>query len=265
MGIGDGGENFVAHDQAPAGFLGGGFGFCDNCGDALADETERSVQDQCVVRIVGGDLVAAGGEVPGRGVLPREDAVDAGHDLCGLPVDGDDVGMGVGGAQQLHVEQAVDGLIQREACLAGDDCHGVRCGDVAAAGRAGLRDLGGLAAGDGVGDGAVAGAAAEIALQSDGQIVLLGLVQRGCGHHHAGGAKAALEGLGREEGLLHRVQGFCAGQAADRGDGSAFGTEGGEEATMHGLPIDMDGAGAAIAGVAAFFNAEMPHAAQERP
>ncbi len=33
---------------------------------------------------------------------------------------------------------------------------------------------------------------------------------------------------------------------------------------MHGLPVDMHGAGAAIAGVATLFHAEMAHAAEER-
>ena len=34
---------------------------------------------------------------------------------------------------------------------------------------------------------------------------------------------------------------------------------------MHGLPVHMHGAGAAIAGIAALFHPEMAHAAQKRP
>ena len=89
----------------------------------------------------------------------------AGQALCGVRVDGDDAGMGMRGSQQFHVEQTIHGLIQGETCLARDNCHCGRCRDVAAAGRAGSRDVDGLAAGDGVGDGAIAGTAAQIALQ----------------------------------------------------------------------------------------------------
>ncbi len=57
-----------------------------------------------------------------------------------------------------------------------------------------------------VGDRAVAGAAAEIALERARQVGPLRLVEGGHGHDHAGGAEAALEALRVQEGLLHRVQ-----------------------------------------------------------
>ena len=59
---------------------------------------------------------------------------------------------------------------------------------------------------DRIGDGAIAGTAAEVALQCGWQVGLLALVQRRRRHDHSGGAEAALEPLRVEEGLLHRVK-----------------------------------------------------------
>ena len=64
-----------------------------------------------------------------------------------------------------------------------------------------------LVAADGILDGPVSGAAAEIALEVAGQVFLLLLVERGGRHHHAGGAESALESLAVQELLLHRVEG----------------------------------------------------------
>ena len=55
-------------------------------------------------------------------------------------------------------------------------------------------------------DRAIAGAAAEIALQRRAEILPLRLVQARGGQDHAGGAEAALESLRVEKGLLHRMQ-----------------------------------------------------------
>ena len=61
--------------------------------------------------------------------------------------------------------------IQRVARAAGDDDRGrPGAGDVAAQRLAGLDILDVLHAGDGIGDGAIAGAAAQIALQRDRQV-----------------------------------------------------------------------------------------------
>jgi hypothetical protein len=48
----------------------------------------------------------------------------------------------------------------------------------------------------------------------------------------------------------------------DGGDGMAVGAEGRDDAAMHRLAVDQHGAGAAVAGVAAFLDAEMPELAQ---
>ena len=44
----------------------------------------------------------------------------------------------------------------------------------------------------------------------------------------------------------------------------AVGAEGGDQAAMHRLAVDQHGAGAAVAGVAALLDAEVPEFAQER-
>ena len=45
----------------------------------------------------------------------------------------------------------------------------------------------------------------------------------------------------------------------------SFRAEGGDQATMHRLAVEQHGTGAAVAGVAAFLDAEMSEFAQERP
>ena len=99
-------------------------------------------------------------------------------------------------------------------------------------------------------------AAAEIALEAEGQILLLLIAQAGGGHDHSRRAKTALEGLRIEKRLLHGMQISIAGQALDGGDFAALGPIGGHKAAMDGFAIKPDGAGAAIAGVAAFLHAE---------
>ena len=117
---------------------------------------------------------------------------------------------------------------------------------------------------DRIGDRAIAGAAAEIAFERARQIVALRLVERGGGHDHAGGAEAALKALRIEKGLLHRMQAVRrAGEPFDRRDAAPLGAERRHEAAMHGLAVEMDGAGAAIAGIAAFLDAEPAELAQE--
>ena len=90
-----------------------------------------------------------------------------------------------------------------------------------------------------------------------------GLVQRGAGQDHAGGAESALKSLRIQKGLLHRMDGGVAGKALDGGHGVAFGTECRNQAAMHRLVVEQHGAGAAIAGIAALLDAEMPELAQE--
>jgi hypothetical protein len=80
-------------------------------------------------------------------------------------------------------------------------------------------------AGDCVGNRAVAGTAAEIAFERPRQRGALRLIQAGGRHDHAGGAKAALKPLGRQELRLHWVQrAILRRQSLDRGDLLSLGT-----------------------------------------
>ena len=167
-------------------------------------------------------------------------------------------------AQHLDVQQAFDRRIERVARRA---AHHLRAGgrrQAAAEGGAGAGVLDiGLAV-ERVLDRAIAGAAADIALQRSAEILPLRLVQRGAGQDHAGGAEAALESLRIEKRLLHRMGAAVGRQTLDGGDGVAVGAEGRDQAAMHRLAVDQHGAGAAVAGVAAFLDAEMAELAQER-
>ena len=53
-------------------------------------------------------------------------------------------------------------------------------------------------------------------------------------------------------------------KALDGGDVAALGAERRDQAAMHRLAVEQHGAGAAVAGVAAFLDAEMAELAQER-
>ena len=79
-----------------------------------------------------------------------------------------------------------------------------------------------------------------------------------------GGAEPALKRLRIEKRLLHRMRAAVGREAFDGGDGMAVGAEGRDQAAVHRLAVDQHGAGAAVAGVAAFLDAEMPELAQER-
>ena len=112
-------------------------------------------------------------------------------------------------------------------------------------------------------DGAVAGAAAEVALERAGRSWRCASFSDGRGHDHAGGAEAALEALRVEERLLHRVQLAVAGEALDGGDLAA--RRRGRPGTGSCAPARRrpDRAGAAVAGVAALLDAEPAQVAQE--
>jgi hypothetical protein len=74
--------------------------------------------------------------------------------------------------------------------------------------------------------------------------------------------EAALKAVRVQEGLLHRMQ-PSARPALDRGDLLALGAERGHQARVHRHAVHPHGAGAAIAGVAAFLHAQRALFAQE--
>src|SRR4051812_47579413 len=53
------------------------------------------------------------------------------------------------------------------------------------------------------------------------------------------------------EGLLHRIPLAVLGEALDRRDLAAVGLHSEDRAALHGLAVEVDGAGAAVGGVAA--------------
>src|SRR5262249_33423891 len=67
------------------------------------------------------------------------------------------------------------------------------------------------------------------------------------------------------KGPLHRMQAAIARKPFDGGDCAAFGAERRDQAAMDGLAVDQHAAGAAVAGIAAFLDAEMPELAQKGP
>ena len=165
--------------------------------------------------------------------------------------------------QNLHVQHAVNRHVERVARLPGHHLGTGRRGDVVAAGGARLGAFCFEAAVERVLDGAIAGAAAQVALERLPEVGALRLVERRRGHDHAGGAEAALEALRVEEGALHGMQFVAAGKALDRRHLAALGAERRDEATVHRLAVERHRAGAAVAGIASLLDAEQPESAQE--
>ena len=66
-----------------------------------------------------------------------------------------------------------------------------------------------------------------------------------------GRAEPALQAVLLPEGLLQRMEPLCRGEALDRRDRAALGLDRKHRAGLHGLTVDVDRAGAALARVAA--------------
>src|ERR1051326_4260457 len=101
----------------------------------------------------------------------------------------------------------------------------------------------------------VPGAAAEVALEAVPDLLLRQLVavrgdERGRRHNHARRAEAALKGMPLPERLLHRVQLAVVGETFDRRNGASVGLDGENGARLHGEPVEVHGARAALRGVA---------------
>src|SRR5713226_4073485 len=115
---------------------------------------------------------------------------------------------------------------------------------------------------NGLDDIVVARAAAEIAVELVPDLFLrrlgIALEELRRRHDHARRAEAALQPVLLPEGVLDRVQLAVLGHAFDRGDLRAVGLDGQHGAGLHGLAIQMDGAGPALAGVAAHVRAREP-------
>ncbi len=153
--------------------------------------------------------------------------------------------------------------VERVVRLAGDDRLGERIAQAPATSFPGdvLLDIDDAV--QRIVDAVIAGAAAQIALEHTRQVLPLLTVEGGRGHDHAGGAEAALKGLRIEKGLLQGVQLAVLRQPLDGRHLAPGGAEGRHQARVEWLAVDMDGAGAAIALVATFLDAEPAVLAQE--
>ena len=173
--------------------------------------------------------------------------------------------MGVGGANELAVQESLGLVVEGERRAPGDDPGTApvrergadRRGD-----RARRRDVDGAL--EGVGDRPVAGAATDVAFERSRKVVELRVVERGTGHDQTGRAEPALEGLGIEEAALQGMQPALACQALDGGDLTPLRAEGREDAAVHGYAVDVHGAGAAVACVTPLLDPHPALLAQER-
>ncbi len=258
-------QDFIVDVEGAAAGLGRGLAFADHRGDALADEAGHIVQDVGVVGIDEMVFVQRGAVEPARHVFPGKDGDDTGYGQCLGPVDARDAGMGVRRAQHLEVQQSLDGDVHRVVGLARQDGVGEGIGQAGAAGLAGDVLLDVAPSVQRVDDRAVAGATADVALQGVRQVGLVRFVEgrRGRGHHHAGGAVAALEGLRVVERLLDGMKHAVLGETLDGRDLAAVAAKGGHQAGMERVAVEPHGAGAAVAGIAAFLDAEHLEVAQE--
>ncbi len=254
--VGHGGQHLVGHGEAAAALLGGGHGVGDHGGDALADVSNDVVEQPGVGGVVVDGFVQGGGVQPGWRVLVGEHQAHAGNPERLVGVDRQDAGVGVRGAQQLHVQQSGHVQVQGVAGRPRHDPRSGRCPGASTDGRPGLGAFDVPDAAQRVLDGPVAGAAAQVALEQAAQLLRWGSrepgggVQAGGGHDEPGGAEAALEPLRVEEPPLDRVGVPVARQALDRGDPPTDGAERREHARVHRNPVHVHGAGSAVAGVA---------------
>ena len=275
-------KKLVLHLQRPGTGLSRAHGLGHHRGNPLPDEPHHVIQHTGVIRVVSVILVLGGGEQQLRSVLMGEDRHDAGNRQCRGLVNGHDAGMRMRRTQELHVQKARK-LLSRDikGVTGGSGDHGVAggCGNVVAelSGRGGNsgwwlapRNVSSgvvlviaTVAADRVCDGAVTGAAAQIAFEVAGQVGSLLVVERCSRHHHAGGAESALEPLGLQELFLHRVQFAVLGQTLNGGDRFALGADCRVDAAVDGCAVDVHGAGTAVTAVAALFNAEVALLAEE--
>ena len=120
--------------------------------------------------------------------------------------DGLDARMSVRRADDLEVEHPLHRDVHRVMRVAGDDRFAKRVLQAGAAGLAGPVLFHGNDAADRILDRVIAGATTEVSLEMEGKILLF-LFRKACRRHdHARRAKAALERLGVEKRLLHRME-----------------------------------------------------------
>src|SRR5262245_42499093 len=121
---------------------------------------------------------------------------------------------------------------------------------------------------DSLDDVVIAGAPAQVALEPVPDLVLAGirrpLAQVGRTHDHARRAEPALQAVVLVERGLHRVELAALRQALDRGDLGALGLDREHRAGLDRLAVDVDGARAALAGIAADVRSGEPEVLAQR-
>ena len=229
----------------------------------LREERVVGADDLVVGEVAVADAGADGGGVAGGGDLSEVEVgdVDEGGGVLDVVLHQvDEVGSA---AEELRSAggDGVDGFVGGGGALVVEGIHArgsFRCGadggdDVgvgSAAADVAAHALADLVVGE-FGVGGVAG------LEGDGaEGVVLVLFEEGDGGADlAGGAVAALEAVVFEEGGLDGVEGVAVGEAFDGGDLGSVGGDGEGEAGVDAAAVDEDGAGSALAVVAAFLAA----------
>src|ERR1044071_5259795 len=113
----------------------------------------------------------------------------------------------------------------------------------------------GRARADSLDDVVVAGAPAQVALEPVADFALAGIrvgsTQIGRAHDHAGGTEPALQAVMLAERGLHRMELAAVGEPLDRRDLGAIGLDREHRAGLDRLAVDVHGARAALARIAA--------------
>ena len=116
LGIEDGGQDLIVDLDQPCGCFGGGLGFGDDGGDALADETHDVVQHVGIVGIDEVILVRRRAVEPARNVLPGEDGDNSGNRHRLVAANGANAGMRMRRTQDLEMQRRSAG--RHRACSA---------------------------------------------------------------------------------------------------------------------------------------------------
>ena len=192
--------------------------------------------------------------------LPVRTASTLGEVFAAADVDRGDRGVGEGAAHHGQVQHPGQGEVVGPAGAAGDQPLVLLATPVPPDLGGGPLLGGGHAAGPrcvlhGLHDVVVAGAPAEVALEPEPDLLLgrvrVLLEQVDALHDHPRRAEPALQAVALAEGLLHGVQLTVLREPLDGGDLAAVGLDGEHVARLHAGAVEVHGARAAVAGVAA--------------
>ena len=244
LGIKDGRQDFVIYLQQAAGFLGGAFGLRDDRSKTLSHEPNHIVEDVGVIRFDAKVVVRSRAVRQAWNVFPGKNGMHAGDGHRLVPANRQNARMRMRRAQHLKMQHFLHTDICGVMGVPGDDGFAERIAEISAGAFSGAIGLHMRNAVNGILDGVIARAAAKIAFQPEGQILLVFLGE-GCGGHD------------------HPRRAETAGKPFERGDFTPLRAESRHEAAMHRLAIEPDRAGATVTGITAFFHAEPSQIAYE--